>query len=154
MNGLKKRVFEWLAARKAVATAATSQTVVQSSSADGSGTGDDADDSAGAPSDNTLPGVNAQLHPYQLRGVQWLLKRHALGVNVILADEMGLGKTLQTIAFIKQLHQLKRIDGAVLVLCPLSVVDGWKSEFKKFCPSLRIQVGCLVWLICPLPYKN
>lgn len=25
-----------------------------------------------------------------------------------------------------------------VVLCPLSVTDGWLSEFNKFCPSLRV----------------
>ncbi|XP_020399594.1 probable helicase CHR10 isoform X5 [Zea mays] len=55
-------------------------------------------------------GVTADLKPHQLHGVAWLIRRYRLGVNVVL-----------------------------VVLCPLSVTDGWLSEFSKFCPSFRVM---------------
>jgi SWI/SNF-related matrix-associated actin-dependent regulator of chromatin subfamily A member 5 len=35
------------------------------------------------------------MRPYQLEGLNWMIKLHDNGINGILADEMGLGKTLQ-----------------------------------------------------------
>ncbi|KAL0538233.1 hypothetical protein IC582_027244 [Cucumis melo] len=35
-------------------------------------------------------GVTATLKPYQIDGVQWLIRRYHLGVNVILGDEVWL----------------------------------------------------------------
>ncbi|RLN15743.1 hypothetical protein C2845_PM02G40470 [Panicum miliaceum] len=59
-------------------------------------------------------GVTADLKPHQLDGVAWLIRRYRLGVK-----------------------RRPRLTPAV-VLCPLSVTDGWLSEFSKFCPSLRL----------------
>lgn len=50
---------------------------------------------------------------------------------------MGLGKTCQTIGFIKQIH------GLHFILCPLSVMDNWKKELKKFW-SNTLPLFCLV----------
>ncbi|XP_062209510.1 probable helicase CHR10 isoform X2 [Phragmites australis] len=52
---------------------------------------------------------------------------------------MGLGKTLQAISLLSYLKTQRIAPGPFLVLCPLSVTDGWLSEFKKFCPSLRVM---------------
>ncbi|KAL5209376.1 hypothetical protein ABZP36_004999 [Zizania latifolia] len=51
---------------------------------------------------------------------------------------MGLGKTLQAISLLSYLKTQSTTPGPFLVLCPLSVTDGWLSEFSKFCPSLRV----------------
>jgi SNF2 family DNA or RNA helicase len=83
-------------------------------------------------------GVTADLKPHQLDGVAWLIRRYRLGVNVVLGDEMGLGKTLQAISLLSHLKIQRIAPGPFLVLCPLSVTDGWLSEFSKFCPSLRL----------------
>ncbi|KAJ1299232.1 hypothetical protein BS78_01G516100 [Paspalum vaginatum] len=77
-------------------------------------------------------GVTADLKPHQLDGVAWLIRRYRLGVN------MGLGKTLQAISLLSHLKIHRIAPGPFLVLCPLSVTDGWLSEFSKFCPSLRV----------------
>ena len=34
---------------------------------------------------------NCKMHPYQLEGLNWMIKLHDHGINGILADEMGLG---------------------------------------------------------------
>jgi SNF2 family DNA or RNA helicase len=52
--------------------------------------------------------------------------------------QMGLGKTLQAISLLSYLKIHSISPGPFLVLCPLSVTDGWLSEFNKFCPSLRV----------------
>jgi hypothetical protein len=39
--------------------------------------------------------VNGTMFPYQLEGLQWMVRQHSYGVGGILGDEMGLGKTLQ-----------------------------------------------------------
>ncbi|KAF3968944.1 hypothetical protein CMV_007221 [Castanea mollissima] len=51
---------------------------------------------------------------------------------------MGLGKTLQAISFLSYLKVHKKSPGPFLVLCPLSVTDGWVSEVVKFAPNLEV----------------
>ena len=72
------------------------------------------------------------LRPYQLEGINWLIKMHNLGMSSILADEMGLGKTIQTICFLTYLKKELKQDGPSLVVVPLSVIDNWMAEFKRF----------------------
>ncbi|XP_062209511.1 probable helicase CHR10 isoform X3 [Phragmites australis] len=60
-------------------------------------------------------------------------------VSVSTSSSMGLGKTLQAISLLSYLKTQRIAPGPFLVLCPLSVTDGWLSEFKKFCPSLRVM---------------
>ncbi|XP_039027566.1 probable helicase CHR10 isoform X1 [Hibiscus syriacus] len=83
-------------------------------------------------------GVTATLKPHQVEGVSWLIRRYVLGVNVVLGDEMGLGKTLQAISFLSYLKLHRKSPGPFLVLCPLSVTDGWVSEIVKFAPKLEV----------------
>ncbi|XP_061367078.1 probable helicase CHR10 [Gastrolobium bilobum] len=83
-------------------------------------------------------GLRATLKPYQVEGVSWLIRRYKLGVNVILGDEMGLGKTLQAISFLSFLKVRRLSLGPFLVICPLSVTDGWVSEIVKFTPKLEV----------------
>ncbi|GAB2271001.1 Probable helicase chr10 [Dionaea muscipula] len=52
--------------------------------------------------------------------------------------QMGLGKTLQAITFLNYLKFRQMSPGPFLVLCPLSVTDGWMSEIEKFSPKLRV----------------
>lgn len=108
--------------------------------------------------DFTVPKLlKAQLRKYQLEGVEWLATHYANGLGACLADDMGLGKTLQTIAMM--LHakehlkessdstlqrQLSLFDTfteenkplRALILVPSSLTFNWKSELKKFAPSL------------------
>ncbi|XP_057999585.1 probable helicase CHR10 isoform X2 [Hevea brasiliensis] len=51
---------------------------------------------------------------------------------------MGLGKTLQAISFLSYLKIHQMSPGPFLVLCPLSVTDGWVSEMAKFTPKLKV----------------
>ncbi|XP_071718310.1 probable helicase CHR10 isoform X1 [Rutidosis leptorrhynchoides] len=51
---------------------------------------------------------------------------------------MGLGKTLQAISFLSYLKFRRNVHGPFLILCPLSVTDGWVSEVAKFAPKLKV----------------
>ena len=77
------------------------------------------------------------LRPYQLEGVNWFIKMHKLGMSSILADEMGLGKTIQTICFLTYLKLDLGVKGPSLIIVPLSVLDNWIAEFKRFSPTMR-----------------
>ncbi|VFQ75789.1 unnamed protein product [Cuscuta campestris] len=102
-----------------------------------------ADDSASAdahPLSSADLGVEATLKPHQVEGVSWLIRRYRLGVNVILGDEMGLGKTLQAISLLSYLKVASRSPGPFLILCPLSVIDGWKTELTNFAPKLKVII--------------
>uniref|UniRef100_A0A1J3HGP4 Chromodomain-helicase-DNA-binding protein 1-like n=2 Tax=Noccaea caerulescens TaxID=107243 RepID=A0A1J3HGP4_NOCCA len=91
-----------------------------------------------APPDCREFGVTATLKPHQVEGVSWLIRKYLLGVNVVLGDEMGLGKTLQAISFLSYLKFHQGLRGPFLVLCPLSVTDGWVSEINRFTPKLEV----------------
>lgn len=105
--------------------------------------------------------LRAELRPYQVEGVKWLLRHQANGLGACLADDMGLGKTLQTLAVLcNKKNQLKGKDRIrncnnqlslfysadtesssplrALVLLPASLVFNWVEEIRKFCPHFLI----------------
>ncbi|KAI9205646.1 putative helicase [Polychytrium aggregatum] len=77
------------------------------------------------------------MREYQLVGMEWLISLYENGLNGILADEMGLGKTLQTISFFAHLRENK-VMGPFLVVSPLSTLDNWVNEIKRFAPSIPV----------------
>lgn len=79
-----------------------------------------------------------QLKDYQQMGVNWLNLLYHNGMSCILADDMGLGKTCQVISFLAYLKQIKE-PGPHLIVVPSSTLENWLREFKKFCPSLKIE---------------
>ena len=81
--------------------------------------------------------IHGEMRDYQLDGLTWMLQQHRHGVSGILGDEMGLGKTLQTIAFLSTLKYQEKLDGPFLVVCPMSVLSSWMTEFRRWCPSFR-----------------
>lgn len=72
----------------------------------------------------------------------------------LLADEMGLGKTLMTITLLWTLLKqtpcpttvsqsgmtLVGVASKVLIVCPVTLINNWKREFKKWLPVNRIGV--------------
>lgn len=66
--------------------------------------------------------------PYQLDGALFLAEHNF----ALLADEQGLGKSAQAI-LASHFIEAK----SVLVVCPASLVENWKREFKKFHPQLN-----------------
>lgn len=80
--------------------------------------------------------LQAQLRPYQARGIGWLQETVAAHGGAVLADEMGLGKTVQTIGFL-----LGRAEAEPqLVVCPTSLTGNWAYEIGRFAPGLHATV--------------
>ena len=77
--------------------------------------------------------LRAELRPYQLDGYRWLSRLAGCGFGSCLADDMGLGKTVQVIALLLE----KAKDGPSLVVAPSSVCGNWRSELRRFAPTLR-----------------
>ncbi|MCW1970259.1 MAG: DEAD/DEAH box helicase, partial [Anaerolineae bacterium] len=114
--------------------------------------------------------LQANLRPYQQRGLSWLafLRRYRLGA--CLADDMGLGKTMQMLALLlltrtpapatpvatadtpsAKSKKPRKNTGSVppplsaaskpsLLICPMSIVGNWQREAAKFAPSLNVMV--------------
>lgn len=85
-----------------------------------------------------VPGLDAELYPYQEHGVAWLAEAIQSIGGAILADEMGLGKTLQIIALFL-LNRPSETQPA-LIVCPTTLIANWKREIEKFAPSLTILI--------------
>ncbi|CAB4255307.1 similar to Saccharomyces cerevisiae YAL019W FUN30 Conserved member of the Snf2p family with ATP-dependent chromatin remodelin activity [Maudiozyma barnettii] len=79
-----------------------------------------------------------QLKDYQQMGINWLNLLYHNGMSCILADDMGLGKTCQVIAFLAYLKQINE-PGPNLIVVPSSTLENWLREFKKFCPSMKVE---------------
>uniref|UniRef100_A0A915JFB2 Uncharacterized protein n=1 Tax=Romanomermis culicivorax TaxID=13658 RepID=A0A915JFB2_ROMCU len=76
------------------------------------------------------------LKDYQLDGLRFFIKCYDKGHGAILADEMGLGKTCQAISFL--VYLANKIQSAkMLVICPLSVINHWQEELKRFGYGLK-----------------
>jgi SNF2 family DNA or RNA helicase len=104
--------------------------------------------------------LKAQLRPYQIQGVKWLIKHQQNKMGGLLADDMGLGKTLQTIAALLYAKENKTVSeqqntpvqldlfGAIqttgrkslnaLIILPASLIFNWYAEIKKYAPSLQV----------------
>ncbi|MFZ4099595.1 MAG: DEAD/DEAH box helicase [Chlamydiia bacterium] len=80
-----------------------------------------------------------QLRPYQRVSVKWALKLFRADMGGLIADEMGLGKTIQSIAIIDA-QFVEQKGHPSLILCPLSVVWNWASEFHRFAPRCKVAV--------------
>lgn len=97
------------------------------------------------------PILTRHLRDHQREGVKFMYEcvmgmRSFEGEGAILADEMGLGKTLQTIALLwtllKQnpIHEAPPIIKKALVVCPVTLINNWRKEFKKWLGNERIGV--------------
>lgn len=104
------------------------------------------------------PGLQANLRPYQRRGLDWLAALSARGIGAVLADDMGLGKTIQVLALL--CHERRGAvagaapapstqragpgysagPGPTLLVGPMSVVGNWAREAARFTPGLRVHV--------------
>ena len=82
--------------------------------------------------------IQGTMRPYQLAGLNWMIRLRHNGLNGILADEMGLGKTLQSISMLGYLEEYSSVKGPHLVLVPKTTLSGWQNEFARWLPSIKI----------------
>src|SRR5207302_3547648 len=63
--------------------------------------------------------------------------------GALLADDMGLGKTLQLLTFVAScLEENPKLE-PVLVVAPLSLLENWNTEVKRFFKSEALKVETL-----------
>jgi hypothetical protein len=84
-----------------------------------------------------------QLLAHQVSGYSWLCAQgNTDGIGAaLLADEMGLGKTLQVLCMLAE----RRRNGGrkpILIVAPISLLENWQREAKRFFPSLFMR--CLI----------
>ena len=79
-----------------------------------------------------------ELRPYQARGCAWMHFLVDQGFGACLADDMGLGKTVQAIVVMLDWRKRPASKGAILIVCPVSVLGNWRREIHRFGPSLRV----------------
>lgn len=72
------------------------------------------------------------IKPYQLEGLNFLIKAWYNKTNAILADEMGLGKTLQSLSFLYYLFREQKIPGPFLIMTPKSTLGNWKNHIEHW----------------------
>lgn len=73
-----------------------------------------------------------EMRPYQIEGLNWLIRLYDNGISGILADEMGLGKTLMTISLLGYLSEVRNVTGPHIVVVPKSTIGNWCNEFAKW----------------------
>lgn len=77
-----------------------------------------------------------RLLPHQLHGLAWMqarLRARESGIEgCLLADDMGLGKTLQSLALMAWYHETHSPSRPCLVVAPVSLLQNWRAEVRKF----------------------
>ena len=80
--------------------------------------------------------ADVRLKDHQERGIALMQQRfleRSVGVRgMLLADDMGLGKTLQALAFIGWYRETTPSARPCLVVAPVSLLENWRSEIRKF----------------------
>ncbi|MFB4303177.1 DEAD/DEAH box helicase [Actinomadura sp. NTSP31] len=84
--------------------------------------------------------LDAELRPYQERGLAWLTFMDDLGLGALLADDMGLGKTISVLSLLVHERENGARPGPTLAILPMSLVGNWQREAARFAPKLRVYV--------------
>ena len=96
---------------------------------------------------HSIPGLKPEikLKKHQIEGVAWLQSLIAAkSKGCLLADDMGLGKTLQLLSVIDWYDKnYPNNQNPYLIVAPVSLIENWEQEYKKFFADPLIPV-------CPL----
>ncbi|MFA1549586.1 DEAD/DEAH box helicase [Actinomadura chokoriensis] len=84
--------------------------------------------------------LDAELRPYQERGLAWLTFMNDLGLGALLADDMGLGKTISVLSLLVHERENGARPDPTLAILPMSLVGNWQREAARFTPKLRVYV--------------
>jgi SNF2 family DNA or RNA helicase len=85
-----------------------------------------------------------ELKEHQVEGVAWLQSLFRENLNgCLLADDMGLGKTLQLLYFIEWHAQNINNDKPYLIVAPVSLLENWESEYKRFFSPTNLELRFL-----------
>ena len=90
-------------------------------------------------------GLKGELRHYQQKGIAWLNFLDSIGCGGCLADDMGLGKTIQLLGLLTyEREKAKKNDQPkpqpTLLVVPMSILENWLRETKKFAPDLNVYV--------------
>lgn len=84
------------------------------------------------------------LKPHQEEGVAWLQHLYnSYASGCLVADDMGLGKTLQILYFIDWHSRQNNDHKPYLIVAPVSLLENWESEYRKFFSTPRLDVCVL-----------
>lgn len=88
---------------------------------------------------------NIKLKKHQKEGIAWLQTLYkASAKGCLLADDMGLGKTLQILYFLEWFAQTSPRDNKpILIVAPVSLLENWENEYKKFFSNTSVPVRIL-----------
>ncbi|KAI5293682.1 DNA repair protein rad16 [Ascosphaera acerosa] len=76
------------------------------------------------------PGITRQLKPFQLEGLNWMIRQEASPWNGgLLGDEMGMGKTIQAVSLLMSDYP---VGMPSLVVVPPVALMQWQSEIKSY----------------------
>ncbi|MFC6934617.1 DEAD/DEAH box helicase [Actinomadura yumaensis] len=84
--------------------------------------------------------LEAELRPYQQRGLSWLAFMNGLGLGALLADDMGLGKTISILSLLVHERENGARPDPTLAILPMSLVGNWQREAARFAPKLEVYV--------------
>lgn len=84
---------------------------------------------------------NLTLKDHQKEGIAWLQNLYLNDLSgSLLADDMGLGKTLQLLYFIEWHAQNYNQLKPYLIVAPISLLENWQNEHKKFFENSDIKI--------------
>lgn len=72
-------------------------------------------------------------YPFQLRGIQQMVKRHEQGfTGILLGDEPGVGKTVQACGYINLLRDELGKNPSVLIVCWKTLKSVWMEHLENW----------------------
>lgn len=84
------------------------------------------------------------LKDHQEEGVAWLQHLYNQKASgCLMADDMGLGKTLQLLYFIDWHSRKYQDHHPYLIVAPVSLLENWENEYKRFFKEPRLSVTTL-----------